>query len=361
MNGSSIMPDYYRGLSSLELKEKILAHKENLGDELVILAHHYQRQEVVDVADLLGDSLKLSRAACEQKARYIVFCGVHFMAESAAILARHDQAVFIPDPRAGCPLADLSEIHDVERAWQEINQAVEGEKVIPITYINSDCQLKAFCGDNDGAICTSGNASRVMEWGFEQGDKVLFFPDENLGRNSGNKLGIKDMAVWDPGLPQGGLQNDMIRNSRLILWRGYCHVHTFFTREQLERRWQEYPGAMAVVHPECVSEVARVAGATGSTEGILDFARKAPPGSTIIVGTEIHMVERLARDYAGNKKVVPLERSVCPNMYKINLQNLLWILDGIARGKDHWVNQVIVPERIRDSALVALRRMLEMG
>ncbi len=361
MTKPEIMPDFYRGLSEEKLKGRILAHKREMGKDLVILAHHYQRQEIVDVADFRGDSLKLSRIASEQKARYILFCGVHFMAESAAMLARPDQAVFIPDTRAGCPLADLAEIDDVNRAWQDIAEITGSEKVIPITYINSDGELKAFCGNHDGAICTSSNATKVMNWAFKRGEKVLFFPDENLGRNSGARLGIKDALVWDPGLAHGGATDEMIKKSKLILWRGYCHVHTFFKREHVEKRKAEFPGALLVVHPECESEIVDASDAAGSTEGIINYIREAQAGSTIIVGTEIHMVERLGREYEGEKMVVPLERSVCPNMQKINLRNLLWVLDSLEQGENSWGHQVVVPPQIKDPALIALRRMLEMS
>ncbi len=361
MTEPGIMPEEYRALSELESRDRILAHKDKMGADLVILAHHYQRQEIVDLADFLGDSLKLSREASRQDARYIVFCGVHFMAESAAILARPEQAVFIPDVRAGCPLADLADSYIVGKAWQDIAGVAGEDGVVPITYINSDSELKAFCGERGGATCTSSSAAEMMKWAFGQAERVLFFPDENLGRNSGKKLGIKDAIVWDPGLEQGGASEEAIKKSRLILWRGYCHVHTFFRKEHVEKMRAEHPGALVVVHPECESGVVEASDASGSTEQIIQYVRQAPEGSTVVVGTEINMVERLARECAPGKKVLPLARSMCPNMYKINLQKLLWVLDGIAAGEDRWVNRVEVPGRTREPALVALRRMLEIG
>lgn len=354
------MPDKYKRLSREELKNGILEKKRKLGENLVILAHHYQRQDIVDVADYLGDSLKLSRIASEQTAGNIVFCGVHFMAEAAAILARPEQRVFIPDPRAGCPLADLADIEDVRKAWEEINELCPDDKVIPITYINSAAELKAFCGENDGVICTSSNAASVMEWAFTRGNKVFFFPDENLGRNSAAKLGIKDMVNWEPGLKYGGADKQAIKKTKLVLWKGYCHVHTFFSAEDLEACKREHPGAVMVVHPECNRRAVEASDEAGSTEGIIKFARESAPGSTIIVGTEIHMVDRLAREFSKDKNIVPLARSSCPNMQKINLRNLLWVLENIERGEDDPFHRVTVPDEIREPALVALRRMLDI-
>jgi len=356
------LPDRYRLLEEPELKERIREHKRRFGPKLFILTHHYQRQSIVDLGDFRGDSFGLSQqAAAETQARYIVFCGVHFMAEAAAVLARPDQAVFLPDLRAGCPMADMAAIADVERAWQEIEQAVGPGRTVPLTYMNSDVELKAFCGRHAGAVCTSSNAPAAFDWAFRRGEKILFFPDEHLGRNTAAKKGIPEALVWDPAQELGGHTPTALRQARVIVWKGYCHVHTFFKPEQVAQRRREFPGARVVVHPECPREVVAAADADGSTEFIIRYARQAPAGATVVVGTEIHLVERLARESAPQKKVVALAYSLCPNMYRINLHNLLWVLDSLAAGPELWVNQVTVAEPLRGEARLALDRMLEIS
>ena len=356
-----ILPDRYRLLEEPELVNRIREHKRKFGRELIILTHHYQRQAIVDLGDFRGDSFGLSqKAAAETRARYIVFCGVHFMAEAAATLARSDQAVFLPDLRAGCPMADMAAIDDVERAWQDIEQAVGPERTVPLTYMNSDVELKAFCGRNLGAVCTSSNAPAAFDWAFKRGEKILFFPDEHLGRNTAAKKGIQDVLVWDPAQEMGGHTVAAIRQARVIVWKGYCHVHTFFKPEHIEQRRREFPGAKVVVHPECPREVVALADADGSTEFIIRYVAQAPAGATVVVGTEIHLVERLARENAPEKKVVELAYSICPNMYRINLPQLLWVLDSLADGPEHWVNHIQVAEPLRSEARLALDRMLEI-
>jgi len=341
-----------------ELIARILALKERYGNQLLILTHHYQRKEIIDLGDFKGDSFGLSqKAAQSHEARFIVFCGVHFMAESAAILARPEQTVQIPDLNAGCWMADMSEIHEVERAWEEITSLVGGEPIVPIVYMNSDARLKAFCGRHGGAVCTSSNAGAVLRWGFTVGRKLLFFPDQHLGRNVGGKMGIKpeDVIVWDPKQPLGGNDPDAVNMARLILWNGYCLVHTRFQVDHVRTRRREYPEARIVVHPECTQEVVALADACGSTGFIVNYVRDAAPGTTIVVGTEINLVHRLALEYP-DKKVRELHRSLCPNMFRINLRNLLGTLENVGK-----VNVVSVPEAIKADAHLALDRMLKLS
>ncbi|HIE28998.1 TPA: quinolinate synthase NadA [Candidatus Poribacteria bacterium] len=352
-----LMPDRYRQVSDHESIERIKARKLELGRRLVLLGHHYQRQEIVELSDFRGDSLGLSRDAAKQKdAEFIVFCGVHFMAESAEILSQPQQIVQLPDLTAGCPMADMADIFQVESAWREIDKVCGGENVTPITYVNSSAELKAFCGRNDGVVCTSSNAGSVFDWGFEKTDKLFFFPDEHLGRNTANKKGIqKDkVIVWNPEEEMGGNTRKQIRDADVILWKGYCHVHTFFKLVHVLEIREKYPEAIIIVHPECVEEVVDMADADGSTGFIVQFVQEAKSGSTIVIGTEINLVNRLAREHP-DKKIFELARSLCPNMYKINLRNLLWTLDNIGE-----INIVTVPKQIKVEAKVALERMLEI-
>jgi quinolinate synthase len=331
--------------------------KEKLGKELLILTHHYQRKEIVELGDFRGDSFGLSQKASQSSdARFIVFCGVHFMAESAAILAQPHQTVQIPDLEAGCWMADMSEIHDVEKAWEGIASVVGDASVVPIVYMNSDAHLKAFCGHHGGAVCTSSNAEAAVRWGFTLGQKILFFPDQHLGRNVGNTMGLKpqEMIVWDPKQPLGGNAPEDIQRARLILWDGYCLVHTRFTVDHIRAMRGKYPEARIVVHPECTQDVVALADACGSTGFIVKYVKEAPPGTMIIVGTEINLIHRLALEYP-DKTVMELHRSLCPNMFRINLKNLLWTLDNPGK-----VNVVTVPEGIKTNALLALDRMLKL-
>ncbi len=339
------------------LMERIRARKAALGKELLILTHHYQRPEIVALGDYRGDSFGLSqKAAANREARFIVFCGVHFMAESAAILSQPRQVVQIPDLRAGCLMADMADLESVEMAWEELTDAAGSETIIPIVYMNSDAQLKAFCGRHGGTVCTSANALTAVRWGLTQGDKVFFFPDQHLGRNVGNWLGLAeaDMIVWDPEEPLGGNSPESVRRARLILWNGYCHVHTRFQVEHIREMRAAYPQAGIVVHPECAQEVVARADACGSTGFIVEYVKNAPPGATIIVGTEINLVRRLAMEYP-DKEVLDLYYSLCPNMFRINLENLLGTLKDPGG-----VNVVTVDEAIRAEARLALERMLAL-
>ncbi len=344
-------------LENKEPSDRIREMKDALGEKLIILTHHYQNKEVVDLGDFKGDSFGLSqRAAADQAAQYIVFCGVHFMAESAEILSRPHQTVQIPDVEAGCWMADMADIYLVEKAWAELTAIAGKESVMPIVYMNSDAHLKAFCGRNGGLVCTSSNAPAAFQWGFGQRDKIFFFPDQHLGRNSGNRLGVlpEEMIVWNPEEALGGNTPEAIRRAKVILWDGYCLVHTRFTVEHIQGMRVKFPEAKIVVHPECTQEVVALADAVGSTSYIVNFVANAPPGSTIIVGTEINLINRLSLEYT-DKKVLDLHYSLCPNMFKINRENLLSTLENIGQ-----VNVVTVPEDLKADARKALDRMLAL-
>lgn len=351
-----LLPDSYRRMDPEEIRQSIKTRKEELGKRLIILGHHYQRREVIDFADFRGDSLQLSRLAAGQRdCEFIVFCGVRFMAESAEILRREHQRVQHPDPKAGCPLADMADIASVQRAWELVAEAAGNSKVIPITYMNSSSDLKAFCGGRDGAVCTSSNAAAAFDWALKQGEKVFFFPDENLGRNIAKQLGIpqEEMILWDPedspGDPGMGRK---VRNATMILWKGFCHVHAAFKPEHIRRVREQDPDARVVVHPECSVEVVSGADAVGSTEYICRYVEAAPPGTAVYIGTEINLVERLAEEHP-DKRICEISRSLCPNMFRIDLAKLLWVLDEIGE-----VNRVYVDSKIKGLAKVALEKML---
>lgn len=348
----------YSRKSSEELSEMILEHKRRLGSRLLILGHFYQKPEVIDLADITGDSYGLSKAAAEADGcEMILFCGVHFMAESARILARRDQVVLHPDQRAGCPMADMANLDTVTQAWEELAEITDVSRVIPVTYMNSDADLKAFCGEHGGIVCTSSNAPRVYDWCFERGDKILFFPDEHLGRNTGNLRGIpKDlMPVWDGKMERGGLSEDQVRSARVLLWKGFCHVHTHFTVEQIQKVRESDPEAVILVHPECPEEIVAAADGCGSTEYIRRQVEKAAPGTTIYIGTELNHSVNLARKHP-HLTIHYLSRSLCPNMWKIGLNDIAYTLD--MGGK---VNRVELPESIIVPARLALERMLEVA
>lgn len=337
--------------------DKIIKIKQKLGNKLVILTHHYQRTEIVDLGDHRGDSFGLSqRAAEDENAQYIVFCGVHFMAESAAILAKEHQTVQLPDMNAGCWMADMADAYLVERAWNDVTAIVGEENITPLVYMNSDAYIKAHCGKHNGAVCTSSNAPRAFEWAFEKKEKIFFFPDEHLGRNTGNRLGIPQdkMIVWDPEKPLGGNSESDIKTAKIFLWKGYCLVHTRFTTDHIDTMRKNFPDAKIVVHPECIQEVVNASDAVGSTSFIVNYAADAPAGTTIIIGTEINLIIRLAMEYP-DKKILPLKESLCPNMYKINLKNLLACLENIGR-----TNIVTVDEAIKKDAGIALENMLNL-
>lgn len=352
--------DSYLLVPDTSLDERIGAAKARLGRDVVILGHHYQRDEVVKFADFRGDSLRLSYQASEADGRYIVFCGVHFMAESADILRRAHQAVILPDLNAGCSMADMADIGQVEVCWSELS-SLGDLKVIPVTYMNSTAAIKSFTGEHGGAVCTSSNAAAVMRWAFERGEKILFLPDEHLGRNTAFRMDIPldQMIVWDPYQDLGGNSAEAIRKARVILWKGYCSVHQRFTPQHVERVRREHPGIRVIVHPECRFQVAQAADQIGSTEGIIKAITASPAGTAWAVGTEIHLVNRLGKEMPDHK-VISLDSSVCvcTTMFRITPQHLLWALDNLAAG--NVVNRISVDERTRHFARLALDRMLSL-
>ncbi len=356
------LPDRYTEASAAELDEMIVAAKAALGSDLLILGHHYQREEVFKFADSQGDSFKLARfAADNEQARHIVFLGVHFMAESADVLTKPDQHVYLPDLNAGCSMADMADLEQVEIAWEDMASVTDIEQVIPITYMNSSAALKAFVGRNGGAVCTSSNARAVLTWAFERGDKVLFFPDQHLGRNTGVQMGyeLDDMVVWDPNLDWGGLTERDIKEKRFLLWKGHCSIHQRFRPEHIHAVRAENPAVSVVVHPECPHETVRLADAVGSTEYILNYVNDAAPGADIAVGTEVHMVHRLAESNP-DKNVFSLDPLVCPcsTMFRIDGPHLAWTLEKLVAGEP--VNRIAVDDDTAQWARVALDRMLDI-
>jgi quinolinate synthase len=353
--------DSYLLVPDDSLDERIAAAKAKLGKDVVILGHHYQRDEVVKFADFRGDSLKLSQQAAEADARYIVFCGVHFMAESADILRRGHQIVVLPDLSAGCSMADMADIGQVEACWSELGGVTDTGKIIPVTYMNSTAAIKSFTGEHGGSVCTSSNAAAVMKWAFERGERVLFLPDEHLGRNTAYRMGVPldEMIVWDPYQELGGNSPEAIAQARVILWKGYCSVHQRFTPQQIAKVRSENPGIRVIVHPECKFAVVQAADEIGSTEGIIRAVKAAPPGSKWAVGTEIHMVNRLSKELE-DRQVMSLDPSVCvcTTMFRITPVHLLWALENLGAGKV--VNQISVDERTRKFARAALDRMLSL-
>jgi quinolinate synthase len=353
--------DSYLLVPDNSLDGRIGEARARLGKDVVILGHHYQRDEVVKFADFRGDSLKLSHQAAEAQGRYIVFCGVHFMAESADILRRDHQVVVLPDLNAGCSMADMADIGQVVACWSELAAVLDTSKIIPVTYMNSTAAIKSFTGEQGGSVCTSSNAAAVMSWAFEQGEKILFLPDEHLGRNTGYRMGIPldEMIVWDPYQALGGNSPEALRQARVILWKGYCSVHQRFAPQHVARVRRDFPGIQVIVHPECRFEVTQAADQIGSTEGIIKAVRNAAPGSQWAVGTEIHLVNRLSKELP-DRKVMSLDKSVCvcTTMFRITPNHLLWALDSLAAG--NVVNQISVDERTRHYARVALDRMLSL-
>ena len=360
------LPDTYTKASLEELEQRIGAAKEILGSRLVILGHHYQRDEVMIWADARGDSFGLSRIAAEQsEAEFVVFCGVHFMAESADILTGPNQQVLLPDLNAGCSMADMADIDSVEEAWETLAEVTDVERVVPVTYMNSSAALKAFVGRHGGVVCTSSNARAVLTWALGadgekgRGDQVLFFPDQHLGRNTGYQLGYteSDMAVWNPRLPSGGIDDATLASATLLLWKGHCSVHQRFRPAHIDAFRQEHPSGLVVVHPECAHDVVEAADQVGSTDFIINAVAEAPVGSVIGVGTEIHLVNRLDQETEG-KTIVSLDPLVCPcsTMFRIDAAHLAWILDGLVEGDVR--NRITVDEETATWAKVALERML---
>jgi len=355
------LPQTYREAPAEELQERIIEAKRKLGHKLVILAHHYQRLEVVGFGDHVGDSYGLSKVAAEMAdVETIVFCGVHFMAESADILSHPNKRVYLPNPLAGCPMADMAEMADVMEAWQRLEEFGGDKKVVPISYMNTTAGLKAFTGRHGGLICTSSNAPAALKWGFDRREKVFFFPDQHLGYNTGIRYGLKpdEMVLWDFSREEGGLTEDQLAKAKLILWKGHCHVHTNFTAEHVAEVRRDYPGVKVVVHPECPHEVVDAADADGSTSFIVEYCANAPTGSTIAIGTEINLTNRMAHEHP-DKKIFELSGDTCPvcaNMYRTTLNDLAYTLENYADLKP-----IEVAEPTRGEALVALEKMLEVG
>lgn len=343
-------------MSSTELTQEIINLKKNLGKDLILLTHHYQRPEIVALGDEVGDSYQLCKKAYESSAKYIVFCGVRFMAESAEILRKETQMVFHPEPFSGCPMADMAEGEDVIRAFEELDEVWGKDSYIPVVYMNSSAEVKSLAGMRDGIICTSSNADKIVSYVFQKGKKVIFIPDEYLGINTFNKLSgdLREVSYWDYSLPYGGNNPDDLRLKKYIIWKGYCHVHTFFNKEHIKKAREDFKGCKIVVHPECNPEVVNLADASGSTEFIVRFVKETPAGSTIVIGTELNLIRRLAALYK-DKIIVELARSMCPNMFKITLNKLKTSLEKLPEA-----NRVIVPENVKEYSRLALERMLKI-
>ncbi len=355
----------YAQLDDENCRQRIIAAKKALGDRVVILGHHYQRDEVFEHADFSGDSLKLSREAAKSNAEYIVFCGVHFMAEVADILSRPDQVSILPDLSAGCSMADMADLQKVEKAWQELSSVIDADaQITPVTYINSAANLKAFCGDHNGVVCTSTNAQKILEWSFGQRDKVLFFPDQHLGRNTGYRMGIplEEMVVWDYDLPMGGLSEPQIRQAKIILWKGFCSVHQMFKPVQIENFRKQYPEGKVISHPESSFEVCQLSDYVGSTEYIINTIAASEPGTQWLVGTELNLVNRLHDQMKSQNKSVQFMSPticMCSTMFRIDPQHLAWVLENLL--EDNVVNRIQVDAQVANSARVALQRMLDIS
>ena len=356
------IPTSYLKMSPDELDNQISKKKQQLGNTTIVLGHHYQRNEIIKFADFRGDSFKLSQLAAENRdAENIIFCGVHFMAETADILSGENQRVILPNLTAGCSMADMAHIDDVEDCWDDLTNVIGNGQVTPITYMNSTAAIKALCGQNDGIVCTSSNAKSTFEWAFEKSDKILFLPDQHLGRNTAHNLGIKleEMVTWNPFKPMGGNSEKSLKQARMILWEGHCSVHTRFTSEQIQTARNAYPDINVIVHPECVLEVVGMSDFNGSTEYISKTISQAPPGSSWAVGTEISLVKRIAQQNP-DKTIFCLDSVICPcsTMYRVHPAYLLWIMDGLIEGVV--VNQITVDKETANQARLALTRMLSI-
>jgi quinolinate synthase len=365
MSATAIAFDRFKTLQEEDYGERIAAAKARLGKRAVVLAHHYQRADVYKHADLTGDSLKLSKLASQTDAEYIVFCGVHFMAEVADILSQPEQISILPDLSAGCSMADMANLSKVERAWHEIAEVLNPDEIItPVTYINSAADLKAFCGEHGGIVCTSSNAGKILEWSFARREKALFFPDQHLGRWSGYKMGIpiSQMPVWDPDEPLGGLTSEQIHNAKILLWKGHCSVHQMFQPQHVLKFRNQYPDGLVISHPECSFEVCKSSDYVGSTETIVRTIAAAPPNTRWLVGTELNLVNRIAEEFKAQGKIVQFMSPLvcmCSTMARIDPQHLAWTLENLAKG--NIVNRIEVPERDAVPARTALQRMLEVA
>jgi len=361
--GEACSLDNYLTQPDHTMDDRIAAARTTLGTDVVLLGHHYQRDEVIRFADYTGDSYKLSKIASQTDAKYMIFCGVHFMAETADVLARPWQQVILPDLNAGCSMADMAEIGQVEDCWDSLERAGLTGDLIPLTYMNSAAAIKAFCGERGGLVCTSSNARGAFDWAFARGNKILFLPDQHLGRNTAFAMGIpmSEMVVWDPYQINGGLSPDRLHSAKVILWKGHCSVHQRFLPEHVDRVRRDYLDMQVIVHPECRWEVCQKADAIGSTERIIEVVEKAPEGSSFAIGTEIHLVNRLAKRFAPlGKRIITLDDSgcLCTTMYRISPQHLAWSLENLIQG--HVVNRIQVDEDVKHWAKVALDRMLEV-
>ncbi len=356
--------DNYLALPDHTMDERIAAARRALGTTTILLGHHYQRDEVIRFADFTGDSYKLSKIASETDAKYIVFCGVHFMAESADVLGHEGQQVILPDLNAGCSMADMAEIGQVEDCWETLLRAgISAADLVPLTYMNSTAAIKAFCGERGGLVCTSSNARAAFDWAFARANKILFLPDQHLGRNTGHAMGIPltDMVVFDPWQIGGGVSPERLRAARVILWKGHCSVHQRFLPEHVDKVRAKYPGIKVIVHPECRLEVCDKADQLGSTEKLIKIVKDAPAGSSFAIGTEIHLVHRLANEFAPQgKRIVTLDDTgcLCTTMYRISPQHLAWALENLVEGRV--VNRIQVRDDVKYWARVALDRMLEI-
>ncbi len=366
MAANALAIQQFAELDEAEIEARIHAAKVQLGERVLILGHHYQREEVFRHADISGDSLKLSRMAAQSNAEYIVFCGVHFMAEVADILSRPEQVAILPDLAAGCSMADMANLAKVERAWRELNEVLgDADQVItPVTYINSAADLKAFCGRHGGIVCTSSNAQQVLNWSFAQREKILFFPDQHLGRNTGHAMGIplEEMVTWDFNQPMGGLSVEQIKQARMILWKGFCSVHQMFKPQHIDAFRAQYPDGKVISHPECSFEVCQKSDYVGSTEFIIKTVAASAPGTRWLVGTELNLVNRLHEHNKHEGKHAHFMSPticMCSTMFRIDPQHLLWVLENLLEGKV--VNQIKVPEDEARQARITLERMLEVS
>jgi quinolinate synthase len=365
MSATALAIQDFALLGDAECDDRIIAAKQKLGSRCVILGHHYQRDEVFRHADTSGDSLKLARWASRSEAQYIVFCGVHFMAEVADILSRPEQISILPDLAAGCSMADMANLNNVERCWQELSSVLDPDTAVtPVTYINSAADLKAFCGRHNGIVCTSSNARTILDWSFAQRPKVLFFPDQHLGRNTGFRMGIplEEMVTWDFTKPMGGLTEEEIRRARIILWKGFCSVHQMFRPEHIDRFLEEYPDTRVISHPEASFEVCQKSHYVGSTEYILKMVREAEPNTRWLVGTELNLVNRLANELRHEGKQVHFMSPtvcMCSTMFRTDPQHLAWVLENLVQG--HVVNRIRVPDGVARYAKLALNNMLSVS
>jgi quinolinate synthase len=359
------LPERYVGLSDEEMDRRISVAKQKLGRRLVILGHHYQRDEVIKFADYTGDSYKLAgQVSKHPDAEFIVFCGVHFMAESADVLSAPHQQVILPDLAAGCSMADMVEPDQLEMCWSDLEQMLGSTAgIVPVTYINSSAAIKAFVGERGGVVCTSSNAAATLKWAWQRGDRILFLPDQHLGRNTAYKLGVPldEMLVWDPNEIWGGHEPDVVKHARMLLWKGHCSVHARFTVRQIEQLRAQHPGLRVIVHPEVPWDVVQAADDSGSTEYIIKTVKDSPVGSTWAVGTEIHLVNRLAREVAPDRTVLSLDQfgCLCSTMFRVSPNHLLWVLEGLVDGEVH--NRIVVPDAQKHWTKVALDRMLAIS